>query len=193
MKVAAPVSEQRLMEKGDLAKAGVTHIEESRRRLSQTPKFHFGQARHQMYKPEVQRRLQKSKESPQVPSTQRAVKTQVWVREHRGLKGRQQKGRPMLTQWVTHKRPTQLFGGTKENPQFTVNKSGERNQEASSLSKTAHKSLARQRLQSDLTAPPRISLHSHRQHLREQCDSTHKTQYTALVKGVRKRAGWLTG
>lgn len=86
------------MEKGDLAMAGVTHIEESRRSLSQTPEFHFGQARHQMYKPEVQRRLQKSKESPLVPSTQRAVKIQCEWENTRRFTGGQQKGRPMLKQ-----------------------------------------------------------------------------------------------
>lgn len=91
------------METGDLAMAGVTHIEECRRSLSQTPKFHFGQARHQMYKPEVQRRLQKSKESPQVPSTQRAVKIQVWVREHTGIQGKaaERKTNAETVKWPT--------------------------------------------------------------------------------------------
>lgn len=64
------------MEKGDLAMAGVTHRGKQEKPISNT-RVPFGQARHQMEKPEVQRRLQKNKESPQVPSTQRAVKTQV--------------------------------------------------------------------------------------------------------------------
>lgn len=156
------MSEQRLMEKGDLAMAGVTHIEESRRSLSQTLEFHFGQARHQMYKPEVQRRLQKSKESPQVPSTQRAVKIQVWVGEHKEIQGKaaERKTNAETVRWPTRD-PRDCLGVPRRTHSSLWQIQGKELRSKQSITfKTAHKSLTRDYSQTWLPRPELAAIHT---------------------------------